>query len=81
MIGANICNFAIGICLWRLCCRAKETPTPTPSAPHMMMQAIITQPAVAPRTLPAPVQKPAKKTELHEATTQFPLTSPYPRKH
>jgi hypothetical protein len=37
MIGAAICTFAIGICIWRFCCRSKDTLMPTPSAPPMPM--------------------------------------------
>jgi hypothetical protein len=59
MIWAAICIFAIGICLWRLCCRARENPTPTPSTPPMRMPVRAPQPAATPRAAPALTQKPA----------------------
>jgi hypothetical protein len=57
MIGADICLFAIGACLWKCCCRTKEDPPPQPSAPPMPMPAMTTQPATASRTAPTLVPK------------------------
>jgi hypothetical protein len=57
MIGAAICIFAMGLCLWKCCCQTKEDPTPRPSAPPMLMPIIVPQPATAPRTAPIPAQK------------------------
>ncbi len=52
MIGAAICLFAIGKCLWKCHCQTKEDLTPQPSAPPMPLMAMTTQPATAPRKAP-----------------------------
>jgi hypothetical protein len=73
MIGAAICTFAIGICLWKFCHRTKDDLTPTPSAPPMPMQAIVPQPAVAPRTAHAPIQKPANNNRAARSNNAIPI--------
>jgi hypothetical protein len=73
MIGVAICTFAMGFCIWKLCCRAKETLTPTPLAPQMSMSVITPQPAVAPRAAPAPVQKPTNNTRAVQSNNAIPI--------
>jgi hypothetical protein len=52
MIGAAICLFGLGYCLWRCCCQTTMTTViqPQPSAPPMPMPTV-------PIQLPGPVQK------------------------
>jgi hypothetical protein len=57
MIGAAICIFAIGICLWKCRRRSQETSQPQPSAPPMPLAILAPQPASAPRTAPTPAPK------------------------
>jgi hypothetical protein len=57
MIAAAICTFAVGLCIWKICCWSRETLTPTPSAPPMPIQVIALQPVVTPVTIPATVKK------------------------
>jgi hypothetical protein len=60
MIGADICIFAVGLCLWRCCRRTKEDSMTRPSAPPMPMPAmpvVAPQPATAPRAGPILAQK------------------------
>jgi hypothetical protein len=57
MIGAAICLFVLGACLWKCCCRIKEDPTPQPSAPPMPMLTPALHPANAPRMAPTPAPK------------------------
>jgi hypothetical protein len=58
MIGAAaICLFALGACLWKCCCQAKQAPPPQPSAPPMPMPNLASQPASAPRTAPTLLPK------------------------
>jgi hypothetical protein len=73
MIGAAICIFAVGICLWKICCRTREDPTPTPSAPPMLMLAIAPQLAAAPWTAPAPAQKPANNNRGARSNNPIPI--------
>jgi len=67
MIGAAICTFTMGVCIWKICRRPKEPSTPTPSALPMPMQAIAPQPAAAPIAFPAPVQKKAVNTRAMQS--------------
>jgi hypothetical protein len=73
MIGAAICTFTIGVCIWKICRGPKEPPTPTPSALPMPMQAIAPQPAAAPRASPAPVQKRAINTRAMQSNNAIPI--------
>jgi hypothetical protein len=61
MIGAAICLFAIGFCLWKCCCQTTTTPPLQPSAPPMPTPVILPQPASAPLTMPNPVQRTDKQ--------------------
>jgi hypothetical protein len=49
MIGAAICLFTTGICLWKCCRHTKEDLTPGPSAPPMPIPVLAPQPATEPR--------------------------------
>ncbi len=73
MIRAAICTFAVGICIWRLCCQFKEAPMPTPSAPPMPMQAITPPPVAAPRAAITPVQKPAANNWVVRGNNTYPI--------
>ncbi len=57
MIGAAICLFGLGYCLWRCCCRTTTTLSPQPSAPPMPMPVILPQPASAPRMVSNPIPR------------------------
>jgi hypothetical protein len=57
MIGAAICLFGLGYCLWRCCCRTSTTAPPQLSAPPMPMPVILPQPASAPRMVQNPVPR------------------------
>jgi len=50
MIRTTICQFRLGYCLWRCCCRMTTLIQPKPSAPPMLMPTI-------PIQLPGPVRK------------------------
>jgi hypothetical protein len=73
MIRAANCTFAVGICLWRLCCRAKE---PTPSAPPMPMPVI---------AAPPPTQKPATNNRAVRSSNAIPInitiTKAFPKRN
>jgi hypothetical protein len=57
IIGAAICLFALGVCFWKCCCRAKEAPPPQPLAPPMPMPTLAPPPVSTPRMVPTPVPK------------------------
>jgi hypothetical protein len=44
MIGAAICLFQLGYCIWRCCCRMATTAPPQPSAPLIPMPMVQPQP-------------------------------------
>jgi hypothetical protein len=71
MIRAAICTFAVGICLWRLCCRA---PTLHQHLLHHQYQCQSSLHSHQHKNQPP-------TTELYEAAMQFPLTSPSPKGH
>jgi hypothetical protein len=43
MIGAAVCLFELGYCIWRCCCRTSTMIQPQPSAPLMPMPTVQTQ--------------------------------------
>ncbi len=55
MIGAAICLFGLGYCLWRCYCRTSTMAPLQLSAPPMPMPVILPQPASAPRMVQNPV--------------------------
>jgi hypothetical protein len=69
MIGAAICLFALGVCLWKCCCQTKEAPPFQPSAPPMLMPTLPPQPASPPRTIPNPVPRTNKHPNNRTAKT------------
>ncbi len=57
MIGAAVCIFTVGLCLWKCCRRSQKAPQPQPSATPMPLVILAPQPASAPRTAPTPAPK------------------------
>ncbi len=41
MIGAAICLFGLGYCLWRCCCRTTTIAPPQPTAPPMLQAFLV----------------------------------------
>ncbi len=76
MIGAAICIFAVGICLWRCCSQTNKDSTTKPSAPPMPMPAmpvIVPQPATAPRAGPIPAQKKNNNNRATRGNNAIPI--------
>jgi hypothetical protein len=69
MIGAAICLFALGVCLWKCCCRSPTVQPLQPSAPLMPTPVILPQPASAPITRPTLVQRTNKQPITRNANS------------
>ncbi len=61
MIAAALLTFAVGLCIWKICCQSKGPETPVPSAPPILLRVIDPQPAVTPNPAPAPILAPVQR--------------------
>jgi hypothetical protein len=77
LIGVPVCIFAVGICIWKVCCWTKDLPMPAPSAQPMpveiMTPQLATTPITAPATAPSPVKKPAVNNRAVRSNNTIPI--------